>query len=92
MCPVTINMADFLHNNSLFGVGVLGGGCWGVTTKLPGLVCSVTVEVTEFLHSCSLSEVGVVTHRAGLLDVTLLHINDGAWVLAVQQVAYWQVI
>lgn len=52
----------------------------------------VTVQLTEFLHSRGLAEVGVVAHRAGLLDVTLLHVDDGAWVLAEQQVADWQVI
>ena len=52
----------------------------------------VAVEVTKLLQGCSLAEVGVVTHGAGLLDVTLLHIDDGARVLAVQQVADWQVV
>ena len=60
--------------------------------KVPGLVHPVTVEVAKLLQGCSLAEVGVVAHGAGLLDITLLHINDGARVLAVQQVADWQVI
>ena len=52
----------------------------------------VAIEVAKLLQSCSLAEVGVVAHRAGLLDVALLHIDDGARVLAVQQVVDWQVV
>jgi hypothetical protein len=46
----------------------------------------------QFIDGCGLTEVGVVYDGAGLFDVAFLNVDDGAGVLAVQDVTDGKVV